>query len=189
MVRWQCPSWYHDIFDMLSSFHIVLQLRLHQKIMGLRLRKTDCLLLKYQCTQFKIHFLLFKVSFQYKALLLRERTVYTRDVFFLRFFGLFRNRFVCFGCFETDPKHRNKPKKCFISFAKQTENQPKQIEFRFVSVRTEHFVCLFRGHPTQYTVMGGGGYMILIRGHIHCNFHFHSKSEIKLQSTMKNMKF
>jgi hypothetical protein len=25
--------------------------------------------------------------------------------------GLFRNKSVCFGCFETDPKHRNKPKK------------------------------------------------------------------------------
>jgi hypothetical protein len=34
-----------------------------------------------------------------------------------------------------------------IGFAKQTENQPKQAEFRFVSVRTENFVCLFRGHP------------------------------------------
>jgi hypothetical protein len=29
---------------------------------------------------------------------------------FFRFFGLFRNRSVCFGCFETGPKHRNKPK-------------------------------------------------------------------------------
>jgi hypothetical protein len=77
---------------------------------------------------------------------------YTRYVFFrffLYFFGLFRNRCVCFGCFETDPKHRNKPKKCFISFAKQTEKQPKQIEFRFVSVRTENFFCLFRGHPND----------------------------------------
>jgi hypothetical protein len=32
---------------------------------------------------------------------------------------------------------RNKPKKIFFDFAKQTEKQPKQIEFRFVSVRTE----------------------------------------------------
>jgi hypothetical protein len=64
-------------------------------------------------------------------------------------------------CFETDlfvsvvsiwirntETNRNKPKKECISFAKQTENQPKQVEFRFVSVRTENFVCLFRGHPT-----------------------------------------
>jgi hypothetical protein len=48
---------------------------------------------------------------------------------------------VCFGCFDTGPKHKNKPKKTgknFFGFAKkQTEKQPKQIEFRFVSVRTE----------------------------------------------------
>jgi hypothetical protein len=34
-------------------------------------------------------------------------------------------------------KHRNKPKDMFFGFAKQTEKQPKQIEFRFVSVLTE----------------------------------------------------
>ncbi len=41
--------------------------------------------------------------------------------------------------FDTGPKHRNKPKNIFLGFAKkQTEKQPpKQIEFRFVSVRTE----------------------------------------------------
>jgi hypothetical protein len=45
---------------------------------------------------------------------------------------------VCFGCFDTGPKHRNKPKKNFFAFAKkQTETPPKQIEFLFVSVRTE----------------------------------------------------
>jgi hypothetical protein len=33
--------------------------------------------------------------------------------------------------------NQNKPKKFFWGFAKQTEKQPKQIEFRFVSVRTE----------------------------------------------------
>jgi hypothetical protein len=68
-------------------------------------------------------------------------------MYFFRFFGLFRNRSVCFGCFETGPKHRNKPKKIVIGFAKQPENEPKQIEFRFVSVRTEKKICLFRGHP------------------------------------------
>jgi hypothetical protein len=44
---------------------------------------------------------------------------------------------VCFGCFDTGPKHRNKPKqseKKNFCFAKQTEKQLKQIEFRFVSV-------------------------------------------------------
>jgi hypothetical protein len=47
---------------------------------------------------------------------------------------------VCFGCFDTGPKHRNKPKqtnKTFVGFTKkQTEKQPKQIEFWFVLVRT-----------------------------------------------------
>jgi hypothetical protein len=52
------------------------------------------------------------------------------------------------------PKHQNKPKqtatnqnklkKIVFGFAKQTKNQPKQIEFWFVSVQTEIFVCLFR---------------------------------------------
>jgi hypothetical protein len=34
----------------------------------------------------------------------------------------------------------------FFGFAKQTEKQPKQIEFRFVLVRTEKKIWLFRGH-------------------------------------------
>jgi hypothetical protein len=59
------------------------------------------------------------------------------------FFGLFRNRSDCFGCFE----HRNKPKKIAFGFAKQTENQPKQIEFRFVSVRTEYFYLFVSRTP------------------------------------------
>jgi hypothetical protein len=33
--------------------------------------------------------------------------------------------------------NRNKPKKIVFSFAKQTEKEPKQTEFRFVSVPTE----------------------------------------------------
>jgi hypothetical protein len=44
------------------------------------------------------------------------------------FFGLFRENSVYFGCFNTGPKHRNKPKqteKMFFGFAKQTEKQPK----------------------------------------------------------------
>jgi hypothetical protein len=140
-------------YDMLSSFHIILQLRLYQKIMGLRLRKIDCLLLMYQCTQYKIHFLLNKVSFQFKALLLRELFAVQNilEMFFFSFFSV---------CFETDvfvsvvskrirntETNQNKPTNFVISFAKQTENQPKQIEFRFVSVRTENIFCLFRGHP------------------------------------------
>jgi hypothetical protein len=47
---------------------------------------------------------------------------------------------VCFGGFDTGPKHRNKAKKKFFGFAKQTEKQPKQIEFRFVLVRTENTI-------------------------------------------------
>ncbi len=50
---------------------------------------------------------------------------------------MFRQYSVCFGCFDTGPKHRNKLKKMFFGFAKQTEKQPKQIAFRFVSVLTK----------------------------------------------------
>ncbi len=81
---------------------------------------------------------------------LRFRGPPNRERFLEIFFGcfsLFRENSVCFGCFDTGPKHRNKPKKMCIGFAKQTEKQPKQIEFRFVSVRTENFFLLFRGHP------------------------------------------
>ncbi len=74
---------------------------------------------------------------------------------------------VCFGCCDTGPKHRNKPKINF-SFAKKTDMQPKQIEFRFVSVRTPRkkincfenplieniswrfFRCLFRFVSTKF---------------------------------------
>ncbi len=62
-------------------------------------------------------------------------------------FGSFRNCSVCFGCFDTGSKHRNKRKKKFIGFTKQTETNAKQILFRFVSVRTEIFFFSFRGHP------------------------------------------
>jgi hypothetical protein len=67
---------------------------------------------------------------------------------FLVCFGFFRNSFVCFDCFDTYSKHRNKPKNSFFDFTKQTEKQPKQIVFRFFSVQTENKFCLFRGHPT-----------------------------------------
>jgi hypothetical protein len=34
-----------------------------------------------------------------------------QTIYFISFFfGLFRNRSVCFGCFDIDPKHRNEPK-------------------------------------------------------------------------------
>ncbi len=59
-------------------------------------------------------------------------------------FGLLRNRSVCFGI---GSKHRNKAKFFLFGFTKQTETNAKQILFRFVSVRTENYFCLFRGHP------------------------------------------
>jgi hypothetical protein len=63
------------------------------------------------------------------------------------FFGFFPENSVCFGCFDTGPKHRHKPKqteKNVFGFTKQTEKQSKQIEFRFVSVRTEKNVIVSR---------------------------------------------
>ena len=75
-------------------------------------------------------------------------------VFFRKFrvvsvcFGFLRNSSVCFGCFDIGSKHRNKPKLFVIGFTKQTETNAKQILFRFVSVRTENYFCLFRGHPS-----------------------------------------
>jgi hypothetical protein len=48
------------------------------------------------------------------------------------FVGLVRKSSVCFGCFDTGAKHRNKPKSFCGGFEKQTEKQPKQNEFRFV---------------------------------------------------------
>ncbi len=69
--------------------------------------------------------------------------------------------FVCFGCFDIGPKHRNKPEKKFVGFAKkQTEKQPKQIEFRFVSVRTENKLIVSR---TPYICP-------IPSTHVHCYF-------------------
>jgi hypothetical protein len=55
-------------------------------------------------------------------------------------FRLFRYRF------ETN---RN----FFFVFTKQIETNANQILFRFVSVRTEIYFCLFRGHPTSVHVV------------------------------------
>jgi hypothetical protein len=63
-------------------------------------------------------------------------------------FGLLRNRSVCFGCFDIGSKHRNKPNFFLFGFTKQTETKAKQILFRFVTVRTKIYFCLFRGHHT-----------------------------------------
>jgi hypothetical protein len=76
-------------------------------------------------------------------------------VFFRKFrvvsvcFGLLRNSSVSFGCFDMGSKHRNKPKYFVFGFTKQTETNAKQILFRFVSIGTEIYFCLFRGHPTD----------------------------------------
>jgi hypothetical protein len=66
-------------------------------------------------------------------------------------FCFLRNSSVCFGCFDIGSKYRNKPKIFAYGFTKQTETNAKQILFRFVSVRTEIYFCLFRGHPTLYS--------------------------------------
>jgi hypothetical protein len=63
---------------------------------------------------------------------------------------------VCFGCFDIGSKHRNKPKLFVIGFTKQTETNAKQILFRFVSVRTENYFCLFRGHPKSHSATTRG---------------------------------
>ncbi len=62
---------------------------------------------------------------------------------------------VCFGCFDTSPKHRNKQEKKFGGFVKkQTEKQLKQIEFRFVSVRTEKKKITISRTPQYRTFFG-----------------------------------
>jgi hypothetical protein len=81
-------------------------------------------------------------------------------VFFRKFrvvsvcFGFLRNSSVCFGCFDIGSKQRNKPKLFVLGFTIQTETNAKQILFRFVSVRTEIYFCLFRGHPRFSLVSG-----------------------------------
>jgi hypothetical protein len=67
----------------------------------------------------------------------------------LVYFGLLTNRSVCFGCFDIGLKHRNKLKFFVFGFTKQTETNAKQILFRFVSVRTKIYFCLFRGHTSS----------------------------------------
>jgi hypothetical protein len=71
---------------------------------------------------------------------------------------------VCFGCFDTCSKHRNKPKKIFFGFVKQTETQPKQTEFWFFLVQTENIFFLFRGHPTR----GRASATVFVPEHINC---------------------
>ncbi len=67
---------------------------------------------------------------------------------FWRFVRFVSTKFSLFRLFQYWFETPNKPKKMFFGFAKQTKKQPKQIEFRFVSVRTKKNLSLFRGHPT-----------------------------------------
>jgi hypothetical protein len=75
-------------------------------------------------------------------------------VFFRKFwvvsvcFGLIQNSAVCFGCFDIGSKHRNKPKQTKNFSFWFHETQPKQILFRFFSVRTR-ILFSFRGHPSS----------------------------------------
>jgi hypothetical protein len=48
---------------------------------------------------------------------------------FLVCFGLFRENSVCFGCFDTGPKHRNKPKKCFLVSRNKPKNNRNRLSF------------------------------------------------------------
>jgi hypothetical protein len=62
-------------------------------------------------------------------------------------FGLFRNadflyRFITKRFRNTETNREI----IFLGFTEKTETEPKQIEFRFVSVRTETKNCLFQGH-------------------------------------------
>jgi hypothetical protein len=50
--------------------------------------------------------------------------------------------------FETTETNQNELKFLF-AFTKQTETQPLQILFQFVSVRIEIVFGLFQGHPTS----------------------------------------
>jgi hypothetical protein len=72
--------------------------------------------------------------------------------FCFRFFRFVSKQICLFRLFQNGsetPKQTetNRKKKIFGS-AKQTENELKQIVFRFVSDRTEKKFLLFRGHPS-----------------------------------------
>jgi hypothetical protein len=70
-----------------------------------------------------------------------KSSLITRFFCFFFIFRLFRfasKQFCLFGLFRNGPEtpkqtetNRNKPKKLVFGFTKQTENQPKQTEFRF----------------------------------------------------------
>jgi hypothetical protein len=61
--------------------------------------------------------------------------------------GLFQNRYVCFGYFDTCSKHRNKVKNLVFGFRKQTEKHSRPIKFRYYP---KIFLLVSR---TLYTIM------------------------------------
>jgi hypothetical protein len=105
------------------------------------LRNIGCYLLKVSSCSVTSFRTIFSVMFDYEAFLFQY-------FFICVIFGLFRNRYVCFGCFQTGPKQQNKPKKYIFGFTKQTEKQPKQIEFRFEP--KIKFVCFKDTLPQRY---------------------------------------
>jgi hypothetical protein len=87
---------------------------------------------------------------------LQGPVLHLRDGWAARFFGFFdffsllRKGFCLFRLHRyrsETPNNVKQTEKCFFGSAKQTEKQPKQIEFRLVSVLTKTIFCLFQGHP------------------------------------------
>ncbi len=66
--------------------------------------------------------------------------------------GLFRFVSVCYETVLFVLVFRT-PKFLVFGFTKQTETNGKQILFRFVSVQTLIYFCLFRGHPSPRASM------------------------------------
>jgi hypothetical protein len=59
-----------------------------------------------------------------------------KRTFFEDLFGLFRKNSVCFSCFDWTETPKQTEETVFW-FRETNRKQPKQIEFRFVSVRTK----------------------------------------------------
>ncbi len=70
---------------------------------------------------------------------------------FVRFLEIFS---VCFGCFDTGPKHRNKPKKCFLVSQNKPKNNRNRLSFGLFRFEPKKKIWLFRGHPTSNTPRG-----------------------------------
>jgi hypothetical protein len=81
---------------------------------------------------------------------------FKRDIgYFSENLGLFRFVTVCYetvlfvSVVSIQVRKTETNRNFVFGFTKQTETKAKQILFRFVSVRTENYFCLFRGHPNQ----------------------------------------